>query len=53
MIALREVEVKGGRGQVIDLSLLEPIHSVIGPDAASFKTHGACAEARPAAAPTP
>ena len=36
MIALREVETKQGKGQVIDLSLLEPMHSVIGPDAAAF-----------------
>jgi crotonobetainyl-CoA:carnitine CoA-transferase CaiB-like acyl-CoA transferase len=36
MIALREVETKHGKGQVIDLSLLEPMHSVIGPDAAAF-----------------
>jgi crotonobetainyl-CoA:carnitine CoA-transferase CaiB-like acyl-CoA transferase len=40
MIALREIEVKGGTGQVIDLSLLEPIHSVIGADAAMFKAAG-------------
>ena len=40
MIALREIEVKGGKGQVIDLSLLEPIHSVIGADAAMFKAAG-------------
>ena len=40
MIALREIEVKGGKGQVIDLSLLEPIHSVIGADAAAFKAFG-------------
>jgi crotonobetainyl-CoA:carnitine CoA-transferase CaiB-like acyl-CoA transferase len=40
MIALREVEVRGGTGQVIDLSLLEPIHSVIGADAAMFKAAG-------------
>jgi crotonobetainyl-CoA:carnitine CoA-transferase CaiB-like acyl-CoA transferase len=37
MIALREVEAKGGTGQVIDLSLLEPMHSVVGADAAAFK----------------
>ena len=30
MVALREIEVKGGRGQVIDLSLLESMHSVLG-----------------------
>ena len=40
MVALREVESKGGKGQVIDLSLLEPIHSVIGADAATYKAAG-------------
>lgn len=40
MIALREIETKGGKGQVIDLSLLEPIHSVVGSDAAVFKAFG-------------
>jgi crotonobetainyl-CoA:carnitine CoA-transferase CaiB-like acyl-CoA transferase len=40
MVALREIEVKGGNGQVIDLSLLEPIHSVVGADAAMFKAAG-------------
>ena len=40
MIALREVETKGGKGQVIDLSLLEPIHSVVGADAATYKAAG-------------
>jgi crotonobetainyl-CoA:carnitine CoA-transferase CaiB-like acyl-CoA transferase len=40
MVALREIETKGGRGQVIDLSLLEPIHSVVGADAAMFKAAG-------------
>jgi crotonobetainyl-CoA:carnitine CoA-transferase CaiB-like acyl-CoA transferase len=40
MVALREIESKGGTGQVIDLSLLEPIHSVIGADAAMFKAAG-------------
>jgi crotonobetainyl-CoA:carnitine CoA-transferase CaiB-like acyl-CoA transferase len=40
MVALREIEVKGGRGQVIDLSLLEAIHSVLGADAAAFKVAG-------------
>jgi crotonobetainyl-CoA:carnitine CoA-transferase CaiB-like acyl-CoA transferase len=32
MAALREVEVRGGRGQVIDLSLLEPMLAIMGPD---------------------
>ena len=40
MIALREIEVNGGTGQVIDLSLLEPILSVIGADAAIYKAAG-------------
>jgi len=40
MVALREVETKGNKGQVIDLSLLEPIHSVIGADAATYKAAG-------------
>ena len=40
MIALREVETKGGKGQVIDLSLLEPILSVLGPEALAFKITG-------------
>ena len=40
MIALREVETKGGPGQVIDLSLLEPILSVLGPEALSYKVTG-------------
>ena len=33
MVALRHAE-KTGMGQVIDLSLLEPLHSILGPDAA-------------------
>ncbi len=40
MIALREIELKEGPGQVIDLSLLEPIFSVLGPEALSFKVTG-------------
>jgi crotonobetainyl-CoA:carnitine CoA-transferase CaiB-like acyl-CoA transferase len=40
MVALREIETKSGEGQVIDLSLLEPIHSVIGADAAMYKAAG-------------
>ena len=39
MIALREVE-RGGKGQVIDLPLLDPIISILGPDAAIFRTTG-------------
>src|SRR3546814_17886701 len=40
MIALREREVKSGDGQVIDLSLLEPMFSVLGAQAASYKASG-------------
>lgn len=40
MVALREVEVKGGRGQVIDLSLLEPLLSILGPDVAEYRVSG-------------
>lgn len=32
MAALREVEVRGGKGQVVDLSLLEPMLAIMGPD---------------------
>jgi len=39
MVALRVVE-QGGRGQIIDLPLLEPIVSVLGPDAAIFRVTG-------------
>lgn len=41
LAALREVEVNGGRGQVIDLSLLEPMLAILGPDAAIFQSTGA------------
>src|SRR3546814_20360047 len=40
MVALREREMKGGDGQVIDLSLLEPMFSVLGAQAASYKASG-------------
>lgn len=40
LAALREVEVNGGLGQVIDLSLLEPIIGVLGPDAAIYQHTG-------------
>ena len=40
MAALREVEVRQGRGQVVDLSLLEPMLGVLGPDAAIFQHTG-------------
>lgn len=40
LIALREVETSGGKGQVIDLSLFEPMHAVLGPEAANFRLTG-------------
>ena len=40
LIALRHVEVSGGHGQVIDLPLLEPLFSCMGPQAASYKASG-------------
>jgi crotonobetainyl-CoA:carnitine CoA-transferase CaiB-like acyl-CoA transferase len=40
MIALREVETGGGKGQVVDLSLLEPLVSILGPEAAGYKVTG-------------
>jgi len=40
MIALRHVEVGGGQGQVIDLPLLEPLFTFMGPQAASYKAGG-------------
>lgn len=39
MVALRVVE-QGGRGQVIDLPLLEPMISVLGPDPAIYRLTG-------------
>jgi formyl-CoA transferase len=40
MMALREVEVNGGRGQVIDLPLLDPLFAVLGPQAANYRLTG-------------
>jgi crotonobetainyl-CoA:carnitine CoA-transferase CaiB-like acyl-CoA transferase len=40
MIALRVVE-RGGKGQVIDLPLLDPIISILGPEAATYRVSGA------------
>ncbi len=40
LAALREVEVNGGLGQVVDLSLLEPMLGVLGPDAAIYQHTG-------------
>lgn len=40
LVALREVEVKGGKGQIIDLPLLDPLLSILGPLAANYKLSG-------------
>jgi crotonobetainyl-CoA:carnitine CoA-transferase CaiB-like acyl-CoA transferase len=40
LIALREVEVNGGHGQVIDLPLLDPLFHVLGPQAANYRLTG-------------
>jgi crotonobetainyl-CoA:carnitine CoA-transferase CaiB-like acyl-CoA transferase len=40
VIAVRDVEQNGGRGQVVDLSLLESVFSVLGPEAAIHKLTG-------------
>src|SRR5258707_10909393 len=40
LVALREVEVNGGTGQVIDLPLLDPLFHVLGPHAASYRLTG-------------
>ena len=40
MIALREIEQNGGKGQVIDLSLLDPMFVVLGPQAANYRLTG-------------
>ena len=39
LIALRAVE-RGGRGQVIDLPLLDPLFAVLGPQAANYRLTG-------------
>ena len=40
MVALREVEVNGGHGQVIDLPLLDPMFHILGPQAANYRLTG-------------
>jgi crotonobetainyl-CoA:carnitine CoA-transferase CaiB-like acyl-CoA transferase len=40
MIALRQVEVNQGAGQVIDLSLFESMHAMLGPEAANLQLNG-------------
>ena len=50
LVALRDIEVKGGKGQVIDLPLLDPLFSFIATEAAIYRLTGRFARA-PAAAP--
>ena len=40
MVATRTIEVGGGGGQVIDVPIFDPIHSIIGPEAANYKLTG-------------
>ncbi len=44
MVALREVETKGGHGQVIDLPLLDPLFSFIATEAAIHRLTGVVRE---------
>ncbi len=40
MMALREVERGGGRGQVVDLALFDPMFATLGPAAAEYRLTG-------------
>ncbi len=40
LIALREAEREGGKGQVIDLPLYDPLFSILGPQAANYRLTG-------------
>jgi formyl-CoA transferase len=40
MVALREIESNGGKGQVIDLPLLDPLFAILGPQAANYRLTG-------------
>jgi formyl-CoA transferase len=40
MIALREVEINGGKGQVVDLPLLDPLFAILSPQAANYRLSG-------------
>jgi crotonobetainyl-CoA:carnitine CoA-transferase CaiB-like acyl-CoA transferase len=44
LVALHEIEVKGGRGQVIDLPLLDPLFSFIATEAAIYRLTGVVRE---------
>jgi len=40
LAAVREVEINGGKGQVVDLSLLEPMLAIMGPDVGNYAATG-------------
>lgn len=40
LMALREVERNGGKGQVVDLSLFDPLFATLGPAAAAYQVSG-------------
>lgn len=40
MVALREVEINGGKGQVVDLPLLDPLFAILSPQAANYRLTG-------------
>jgi crotonobetainyl-CoA:carnitine CoA-transferase CaiB-like acyl-CoA transferase len=40
LAALRNVEVNAGRGQVVDIPLLDPLFSILGPQAANYRVTG-------------
>src|SRR5436190_3012477 len=40
LMAVREVEVGGGKGQVIDVALPEPLFAILGPQAANYRLTG-------------
>jgi formyl-CoA transferase len=40
LVALRECEVNGGKGQVIDLPLFDPMLAILGPQAAAYQLTG-------------
>jgi crotonobetainyl-CoA:carnitine CoA-transferase CaiB-like acyl-CoA transferase len=40
LVAVRNVEVSGGKGQVIDLALFDPLFSILGPEAATHQLTG-------------
>jgi crotonobetainyl-CoA:carnitine CoA-transferase CaiB-like acyl-CoA transferase len=52
LVALRQCEVKGGKGQVIDLPLLDPIASALGPDAALYRLTGKAPQRTGSRSPT-